>query len=174
MKLHEFIHQELRRLHDLLDRGTADLTPEEWHATPHASSNSIAFVMWHYARTEDNVVRFILQNRRPTVWMEGGYAEKLGLPPVAQGTGMPLAEAQALRIADLDLFRRYVEETWRSTDEYLSNPDEATFDTMVMVRPLGEMPAIRALGQVCTSHGFGHAGHVDMLRALLGKPGLGI
>jgi len=174
VKLHEFIHQELRRLHGLLERGTADLTPGEWHATPCATGNSIAFVMWHYVRTEDNVVRFILQNRRPTVWQEGNYAEALGLPPIAQGTGMPLAEAQELRVADLDTFRRYTEDTWKSTDDYFSNPDEAAFGTAVMVRPLGEMPAIRALGQVCASHGFGHAGHIDMLRALLGKPGIGI
>jgi hypothetical protein len=174
VKLYEFIHQELQRLHDLLERGTTDLTPEEWHATPCATGNSIAFVMWHYVRTEDNIVRFILQNRRPTVWQEGGYAEMLGLPPVAQGTGMPLADAQALRIPDLATFRRYTDDTWKSTDEFLANPDESTFDTVVMVRPLGEMPAIRALGQVCASHGFGHAGHIDMLRALLGKPGIGI
>lgn len=174
MKTHELIHQELHRLHGLLEKGTEDLTPEEWHATPCAASNSIAFVMWHYVRTEDNIIRFLLQDRRPTVWMEGGYAERLGLPPVAQGTGMPLDEAQSLQIGDLDIFRQYMEETWKSTDEFLSNPNEAVFDEIITVRPLGEMPRIRALGQVCASHGFGHAGHVDLLRQLMNKPGLGI
>lgn len=174
MKLHEFIHQELRRLHGLLEKGIDDLSPEEWHATPAAATNSIAFVIWHYVRTEDNIVRFILQNRRPTVWMEGGYAEKLGLPPVAQGTGMTLEEAQALRIGDIDRFRQYMAATWKSTDEFLGNPDESAFDEVITVRPLGEMPRIRALGQVCASHGFGHAGHVDLVRQLMGKSDLGI
>lgn len=174
MKTHELIHQELNRLHSLLERGIEDLTPEQWHATPCATGNSIAFIMWHYARTEDNIVRFLLQDRRPTVWMEGGYAEKLGLPPVAQGTGMSLDEAQGLRIGDLDLFRNYMSATWASTDEFLRDPDETVFDEVIIVRPLGEMPRIRALGQVCVSHGFGHAGHVDLLRQLIDKPGLGI
>lgn len=174
MKTHELIHQELRRLHSLLEKGIEDLSPDEWHATPCSASNSVAFVMWHYVRTEDNIVRFILQDRRPTVWIEGGYAEKLGLPPVAQGTGMSLEEAQGLRIGDLDLFRQYMEETWKSTDDFLSNPNEAVFDEVITVRPLGEMPRIRALGQVCASHGFGHAGHIDLLRQLMDKPGLGI
>ena len=174
MKLHEFLHQELHRLHRLFEKATGDLTDEEWHATPCAAGNSIAWIVWHAVRTEDNVIRFILQNRRPTVWQEGGYAEKLGLPPVAQGTGMALADAQGLRIADMDVFRRYIEETWQSTDEFLAAPDEAAFDRVLTVRPLGEMPASRALGQVCVSHNFGHAGHLDMLRSLMGKEGLGI
>jgi hypothetical protein len=174
MKTHEYIHGELKRLHGLLERAVADLSPEEWNALPCQASNSIGWNVWHHVRTEDNIVRFILQNRRPTVWMEGGYAEKLGLPPVAQGTGMSVEEAQALRIIDVDTFRRYMEETWKSTDEFLADPDESTFDEVITVRPLGEMPRIRALGQVCVTHGFGHAGHVDLLRQLMGKPGLGI
>jgi hypothetical protein len=174
MKTHEFLHGELRRLHGLLEKGVEDLSPEEWNVIPCEASNSIGWNLWHYARTEDNIVRFILQNRRPTVWQEGGYAETLGLPPVAQGTGMSLDEAHTLRIDDIDAFRRYMGEVWKSTDEFLAAPDESTFDEVITVRPLGEMPRIRALGQVCVSHGFGHAGHVDLLRQLLGKLGLGI
>jgi hypothetical protein len=100
----------------MLDRGVADLTPAQWHAIPadNARANTIAFEMWHYARTEDNIVRFIIQGRRPTVWMEGGWAERLGLPAVAQGTGMSTEEAQSMRIADLDAFKQYVQAVWRA------------------------------------------------------------
>ena len=177
MTLLEFIQAELTRLHGMLDRAVADLTPEQWHAIPAANpkANHIAFEMWHYARTEDNIVRFIIQGRRPTVWMEGGWSERLGLPPVAQGTGMPSEDAQALRIADLSAFQRYVQDVWASTRDYLSNPDTAVFDQPVLVKPLGEMPAIRALGQVCMTHGFTHLGELETYRTLLGlKPAIGI
>lgn len=177
MTLVEFIQAELTRLHAMLDRGVADLTPEQWHAVPadNPRANTIGFEMWHYARTEDNIVRFILQNRRPTVWMEGGWAERLGLPAVAQGTGMPSADAQAMRIADIPAFQRYVQDVWRSTADWLSNPDASTFDTLVQVKPLGEMPAIRALGQVCMTHGFTHLGELELCRTLLGlKPAIGV
>ncbi|HZQ37279.1 MAG TPA: DinB family protein [Dehalococcoidia bacterium] len=177
MTLVEFIRAELTRLHGLLERGTADLSPEQWHAVPGGSSgkaNTIAFELWHYARTEDNIVRFILQGR-PTVWMEGGWAARLGLPERAQGTGMATAEAQALRIADLDGFRRYLREVWASTDDYLAHPDEATFSQPKLVKPLGEMPAIRALGQVCMTHGFTHLGELELARTLIGVgPAIGI
>lgn len=177
MTLVEFIKAELRRLHAMLDAGTRDLTPEQWHAIPadNPNANHIAFEIWHYARTEDNIVRFILQGRRPTVWMDGGWSARLALPPVAQGTGMTAADAQALRISDLDAFKQYVRDVYASTDEYLANPDASTFDAPVTVKPLGEMPAIRALGQVCMSHGFTHLGEIELIRTLMGlKPAIGV
>lgn len=170
MTLLEFLRAELRRLHAALEEGTADLSAAQWYAVPgdHPRANTIAFELWHYTRTEDNVVRFILQNRRPTVWMEGGWAERLGLPAVAQGTGMAPAEAQALRIADLDGFRRYMSDVWQSSEAFLAAPDAALLERAVTVRPLGEMPAIRALGQVCVTHGFTHLGELELARTLLG------
>jgi hypothetical protein len=166
----EFIATALTQYHRALDKAIADLTPEQLHAVPggHPRANTIAFEIWHVVRTEDNVVRFVLQNRRPTVWAEGGYAERLGLPPVAQGTGMPAAEAQALRIKDVPLFREYMQGVWASTDEFLAAPDPAALEKTVVVKPLGEMPAIKALGQVVLTHGMTHVGEIELIRTLVG------
>src|SRR5256885_825788 len=150
----EFIHAELKRLHGMLDTAIADLTPEQLHMVPanHPKANTLAWVYFHYVRTEDNVVRFVVQGRRPTVWAEGGYAEKLGLPPVAQGTGMSTEEAHALRIRDVQVFREYMRKVWASTEEFFASADDAAFAKTVTVKPLGEMPVTRALGQICASH----------------------
>lgn len=168
----EFIQMDLKRLHKNLDACIADLTPEQLHTIPGNSprANSIAFALWHLARTEDNVVRFLIQDRRPTVWQEGHYAEKLGLPPVAQGTGMPTAEAHALRIKDSALFREYMQEVWAATDELFDNAksDPNLLEKTIMVKPLGEMPAIRAVGQICLTHGMAHFGEMELARTLLG------
>lgn len=172
MDIVQFIDAELSRLHAMLERSVADLTPEQWHAVPagHLKANHIAFEMWHYTRTEDNIVRFILQDRRPTVWMEGGWAEKLGLPPVAQGTGMTAEDAHALRIKDTAAFAEYRKQVWASTKEWLANPDPGEFEKVITVKPLGEMPKIRALGQVCMTHGFTHLGELELIRTLLDLP----
>ena len=168
--LTEFVHAELKGLHRGLDKTLIDLTPEQLPTVPrgHPKANTIARGLWHYARTDDNVVRWVLQDRRTPFWKEGGYAEKLGLPPVAQGTGMPTAEAQALRIKDLPLFKEYVQRVWASTDELFTNTDAAQLEKMVTVKPLGDMPAIQALGQVCLTHGMTHFGEIELARTLVG------
>lgn len=174
MTLPEFVQLDLRRLHAGLDACLADATPDALHAVPGAGpANTLAFNLFHVARTEDNVVRFVVQNRRPTVWQEGSYAEKLGLPPIAQGTGMPTAEAQALRIKDVALFTDYLAKVWASTDELLerAKADPALLDKPVVVKPLGEMPAVRAVAQICLTHGMMHFGEMELARTVLGlKP----
>ena len=166
----ELVHLELTRLHTMVDGLLNGLTAAQLHAVPggHSKANTIAWGLWHYVRTEDNVVRFVLQNRRSPVWTEGGYAEKLGLPPVAQGTGMSTAEAQALRISDVGVFREYMQQVWASTDAFVSSVDPASLEAVVTIKPLGDMPKIRALAQVCVAHGMLHVGEIELARTLVG------
>ena len=166
----ELIHLELKRLHTMLDKSLDGLTADQLHTVPggHPKANTIAWVLWHVVRTEDNVVRFVLQNRRAPVWAEGGSADKLGLPPIAQGTGMSSEDAHALRLKDIVLFRKYMHAVWESTDDFVAKTDAATLDRLITVKPLGEMPGIRALAQVCASHGMLHFGEIELARTLVG------
>ncbi len=170
LTLTEFVQAELKRLHRGLDNALADLTPERLHAVPggHPKANTVAWGLWHYTRTEDNVTRYVIQNRRPTVWLEGKYGERLGLPPVAQGTGMSTEEAHALRIKDVALFTEYMQKVWASTDELFATADAALLEKAVTIKPLGDMPAIRAIGQVCLTHGMTHFGEIELARTLVG------
>jgi hypothetical protein len=45
-------------------------------------------------------------------------------------------------------------------------------ERIVTVKPLGEMPAIQTIGQVCISHLFIHLGEIALLRGTMGKQGL--
>jgi len=173
MTIVELMQLELKRVHRALDGTLEGLTPEQLHAVPggNPKANTIAWGLWHVVRTEDNVVRFVLQNRRSPVWTEGGYGERLGLPPVAQGTGMSTEDAQALRIKDVALFHEYMQKVWASTDEFLATATPASLDAKVTLKPLGEMEAIRAIGQVCVAHSFTHFGEMELARLLVGaKP----
>ena len=166
----EFIQGGLTQLHANLDRQLDGITPEQLHAIPSGNpkANTIPWGIWHYVRTEDNVGRYILQNKRTPQWIEGGYADKLGLPPNAQGTGMPAAEAQALRIKDIPLFREYMHKVFADTDALIVRNDPALLDRTVTIRPLGDMHAMRALGLVCLTHGMTHFGEIELARTLVG------
>ncbi len=167
MDILDLIRAEIRRLHQGYDKAIADLTPEQWHWVPGTTCNTVAFSVWHYARTEDNVVRFVIQ-RRPPVWLEGSWHERFGLPDKAQGTGMSTEEAHALRINDVEAFKRYMQGVWQATDELLANPPPGFTDEVTVVKPLGEMTKVQAVAQTCVSHGFAHLGQIELLRSLMG------
>jgi DinB family protein len=166
----DFIHGGLGMLHANLGKQLEGITPEQLHAIPGGNprANTIAWGLWHYVRTEDNVVQYILQNKKTPIWVEGGYAAKTGLPEMAQGTGMPVAEAQALRIKDLPAFTEYMGKVFAATEAFIARNDTALLDRMVTIRPLGEMHAMRALGQVCLTHGMQHFGEIELARTLVG------
>jgi len=170
MTLLESLITDLRRLHDALDKCLDGLTSDQLHMVPagHPKANTIAWNLWHYVRTEDNVVRFVLQDRRPTVWVEGGYPERLGLHPSAQGTGMSTAEAQALRIKDVPLFVDYMKNVWASTEAYVPSLSAADLDRKIALKFVGEMPVARVLALVGITHGFTHLGEIELTRTLVG------
>ncbi|PYN20232.1 MAG: hypothetical protein DMD76_24575 [Candidatus Rokuibacteriota bacterium] len=170
MTLLESLSTDLRRLHDVLDKSLDGLTTDQLHTVPagHPKANTIAWNLWHYARTEDNVVRFVLQDRRPTVWVEGGYPERLGLHPAAQGTGMSTEEAHALRIRDVPLFAGYMKKVWASTEEYVQTLSPAELDRKVALKFVGEMPVARVFAMVGITHGFTHFGEIELARTLVG------
>ena len=166
----DFIRANLKRLHAGLDKVMADLTPEQLHAVPARPSkaNTIGWGVWHYTRTEDNIVRWVIQDRRPPIWTESGYGQKLGLPPAAQGTGMSTEEAQALRIKDIPLFQEYTQKVWAGTEELFDAATPELLGRTVMVKPLGEMTVVQCLGQVGLTHGMTHLGEIELARTLIG------
>ena len=166
----EFIRANLKRLHAGLDKVMAELTPDQLHAVPggHPKANTIGWGVWHYTRTEDNIVRYVIQGRKPPIWVEGGYGERLGLHPAAQGTGMSTEEAQALRIKDVALFREYMGKVWAGTDELIASAPPDLLDKVITVKPLGDMSVVQCLGQVGLTHGMTHLGEIELARTLIG------
>ena len=167
----EFIRDGLRGQHAMIDQAVKDLTPDQLHwLPPDTKLNHIGNTLWHYVRTEDNVIQFVLQNRKPTVWIEGGYHEKFGLDKIAQGTGMSTEDANALRLPPIDEWLGYQRAVWQATDAYLASLDEAALDRVRTLRPFGELSAAQALSRSCLTHGHTHFGEICIMRGLQGLP----
>lgn len=163
----------LGQLHALLDKAVAEMTLEQLNWRPPRGLSAF-FSLWHYVRTEDNIVNFVAQGR-PTVWLAGRYHERLGLHPTSQGTGMTYEDAAAVTLRDRELWQAYQSATWEATRafvEALGTPELE--ERTVTIKPLGPMPLWNALWGVCLSHGYRHVGEVEYIRGLQGLGGLTI
>jgi DinB superfamily len=157
-------------LHRLFDRVTEDLIDQQLHYSAGPGVQPIAFCLWHYVRTEDNIVRCVIQHRT-TVWVEGGWYQRLGLDSRSRGTGMTDEDAEHFRIASLPEFRKYMTGVWASTDEYLAGLNASELDKAVTIKPVGEMSLLQALGGMCLTHGYRHLGEIEYARGPVGLKG---
>jgi hypothetical protein len=145
---------------------TRDLTDDEANHVPPGGHQSIAFCLWHYVRTEDNVIQFVVQ-RKPTAWLEGGWPERFGLDAKSQGTGFSDDDARSLRINGFDEFRRYMLDVFGRTESFVPNLSDDESKRIVTVKPLGEMTVLQVVSGMCMTHGYRHLGEIEFAKGLI-------
>jgi uncharacterized damage-inducible protein DinB len=94
------------------------------------SANSIAWLVWHLARVQDDHVADVAGTEQ--IWTADGWAERFGLPfPVGEiGYGQSSDEAGAVR-ADADLLLGYYDAVHAQTLRYLDGLTEDELDRIV-------------------------------------------
>jgi hypothetical protein len=66
MDMTKYLQHFIRVLHLDYDDALKDLSEIEFYFLPCTAANHIAYIAWHMARAEDNLVQFVFQ-RKPTV-----------------------------------------------------------------------------------------------------------
>jgi Protein of unknown function (DUF664) len=94
------------------------------------SANSIAWLVWHLARVQDDHVADVAGIEQ--IWTADGWAERFGLPfPVGEiGYGQSSDEVGAVR-ADADLLLGYYDAVHARTLQYLDGLTEDELDRVV-------------------------------------------
>ena len=164
----DFIRDSIHQQHEAWDRAISDLTQDQMHFRPNGQGNHIGFIAWHYVRTEDNLVQFVFQHRKPTGWLAGGYDQAFGLPRTAQGTGMPPAEAAQMQLPSVEQWMIYQRAVWQATDAWLNAVAEGDLLRPVRIMPFGEITVLTAVRIPIVNHGFLHLGQGGHLRNLQG------
>jgi hypothetical protein len=159
-----------RDLHDQLYEAVKDLTAAQLHFRPMEKGNHIAFLFWHYVRTEDVVVNGLIQKKAP-IWNAERWDKKLGLDPRAQGTGMTDDQACALRVEDLQGFLQYTQKVFQATEAFIAGMDEASLAEVRDLPVLGKRSMTQAIGGIVLSHGSNHLGEIWYLKGLQGLKG---
>ncbi len=169
-ELIDYMRRELRDMHRLYEHVTSDLDDEQVNSVPANGKQNLAFSLWHYIRTEDNAIQFVIQ-RKPTVWIEGGWPEKFGLDSKSQGTGFTDAEARDFRFTGIAAFRSYMTDVFAKTDAYVAGLSPEESERKIVVKPLGEMSIMTAISGLCMTHGYRHLGEIEFAKGLVAAKG---
>ena len=172
METREYLSHFVSQLHKGYEAALTGLTNEQLSFRPGGRANHIAFIAWHWVRTEDNIIQFVLQ-RKPTVWLEMELNEKWNPPRNEQGTGIAMEIAHNLAVPSADAFLDYARAVWKRVDAYLAALTPEELERVVKVNPFGELSVFQAIGQTLIAHGNEHLGQIGLTREIqgLGDPG---
>ncbi len=171
MNINQYLTHFIGYLNKQYEEALTDLSDEQLYFLANDNCCHIAFHAWHFVRTEDNIINFVCQDRKPPVWIRQGLPEKWGLSRVAQGTGMQLAESRALRLPSRDAFVQYIRDVWTDIEPYLASSSNEELQSITRVQHWGELPKLQHIGQTIIAHGNGHLGQIMALRAIQGLRG---
>jgi len=200
MEALEFIRRDHARTHasalggaegnlgfqDLLIGGLDD---EDMRQRPQEGMNSLAWLLWHMARTEDMGVNIVVAGRKP-VLEEQGWGERLGIEQRDIGAGMSDDEVSDFtRRVELDSLRAYRMAVGARTKEVLNSMRPEELDDVVDPDRIEKAFADGAVDERATwvrgayegktkafvishqaiAHSFMHLGEAWAVRSLLGR-----
>ncbi len=166
----EYFRSEVKETHKSLLEAVRGLTDAQLHFRPLGRGNPIAFIFWHYLRTEDIIVHLLFQNKKP-LWNVEGWDRKFGMDPKSQGTGMTAEQAATLRIENLDEFLAYANKVFQASEAYLRDLKEGALDEVRDFPTIGKRSLGDMIGGVVLNHGSQHLGEIWYVKGLQGLKG---
>lgn len=153
------------RVHEEVPRVVAGLTEEQlgWYPGPRA--NSIAWLVWHLARVEDDHLAGVAGSEQ--VWTSQGWVGRFGLPfdPQDIGYGQSVEQAHEVR-APAELLTGYCAAVHARTEQILHTMADADFDRIVDER--WDPPVTAAVRLVSVVNDITqHIGQAAYVRGLL-------
>ena len=180
------IIQRLGAAHALWQQGVDDLTTAQLNHFERPGVLPIAFTLMHYVVGEDrNAAKFL--GAGALLWDEQEWAKRVGLVGEPPMRGTPMADAERIRIGDVDAWRLYQTAVFARTESALGSLPLGRFSEKAMDRPpatalKGAFIALLVpegeirVSDVCEAylfqHSVRHLGELEHARALVGLGGL--
>ncbi|MDT3398416.1 DinB family protein [Streptomyces sp. B1866] len=119
------------RVREAVQEAVADLGPDELAARPGDGANSIAWLVWHLTRVQDDHLADVAGTGQ--VWTAQGWYERFGLPfpPEATGYGHTGDQVAAVREVTADLLTGYHDAVCDTTVRYVAALADADLDRIV-------------------------------------------
>jgi uncharacterized damage-inducible protein DinB len=157
------------RIRDVVHQVLDGLDPDELTFRPGPHANSIAWLIWHLARVQDDHIAGVAGTEQ--VWTTGGWMDRFGLPfdPAATGYGQSSSEVAQVRVSTPDELRGYFDAVHERTVAFVGSVTPVDLDRVVDRRwdppvTLG----VRLISVIADD--LQHAGQAAYVRGLLESP----
>ncbi|MGH7195603.1 MAG: mycothiol transferase [Candidatus Saccharimonadales bacterium] len=155
------------RVRDGVNRSVEGLSEDDLAFRPDDKANSIAWLVWHLARVQDNHIAGAAQAEQ--VWVKDGWSEKFGLPfeRMATGYGQASDDVAAVRASE-ELLGGYYDAVYDQTQEYLKSLNEDDYSKVIDEN--WDPPVMLAVRLVSVaSDTLQHAGQAGYVRGLFSR-----
>jgi uncharacterized damage-inducible protein DinB len=126
----DLLEDAFQRVRDSVHPAVSGLSPEELAFRIDDESNSIAWLVWHLTRIQDDHVADVAG--RPQVWTAAGWADRFALPLDPSDTGYGHdAETVGMVVADGRTLLGYFEEVHDSTLTFVRSLTDADLERVV-------------------------------------------
>jgi uncharacterized damage-inducible protein DinB len=134
MKHAELLADGFARIKETVHGAVESLTPEELGTRLDPGANSIAWLVWHLTRVQDDHIADVAD--RPQIWTGQGWYERFGLPfpPAATGFGDTPERVAEVRVADAALLTGYYDAVHEATLDYVAGLSGTDLDRIVDTR----------------------------------------
>jgi hypothetical protein len=130
MNSSDLLADAFERIRDAVHPAVSGLTSEELAFRPDAESNSIAWLVWHLTRIQDDHIAGLDGDEQ--VWTSRGWAERFALPLDASDTGYGHGpEDVAAVTADDRLLTGYFEEVHEKTLRYVGSLTDSDLNRVI-------------------------------------------
>lgn len=131
MKTSDVLIDTFGRVREIVEYVVDGLSVEDLHYRPGPDANSIAWLIWHLTRIEDDHISDLRGVEQ--VWTAQRWIERFELPfdAAATGYGFSTDEVAACRVSPPDLLVGYHDAVHAETVAYLETIDQAELDRIV-------------------------------------------
>ncbi|MDQ3616241.1 MAG: DinB family protein [Actinomycetota bacterium] len=154
------------RIRDLTHDVVDGLGPGQLTARVDDRANTIAWLVWHLSRVQDDHIAEVAQVEQ--AWTTGSWVEQFGLPfePSATGYGHSADDVAAVRVESGELLSGYHDAVHQNTVKYLQHLSGDDLDRIVDAS--WEPPVTLGMRLVSViSDDLQHLGQAAFLRGLL-------
>ncbi len=167
MEWQQLINEGFGRVLRGLEMALKDLKPDDLNAQPTPDCNSIGWIAWHLARTQDSYFSSIIGEEQIYI-KDGWYAKFHRAPdPKDTGNGHTLEQVAAFKSPEPETFLQYYRALLERTKRYLATLSAADLDRVVSGPPNQPPPTVATRIINVLNDNMQHAGAIAYVRGLL-------